>query len=265
MKNSIGTLFSTAILSLVTTSLHAEVQTKEITYTQGDTNLVGYIAYDDKYTGKRPGILVVHEWWGHNEYVRKRARMLAELGYVAFALDMYGEGKVTDHPKEAGKFASKLRNDMPLARTRFNAALKQLGNHPKADPNKMAAIGYCFGGGVVLEMAREGADLDAVVSFHGSLGTANPAQKGKVKSKVLVFNGAADPFVKPEAIAKFKSEMTQAGVDYEFVNYPGVKHSFTNPDADMFAQKYDMPLAYSKDADLRSWQKMQDLFATLFK
>jgi dienelactone hydrolase len=213
------------------------VQSQEVTYRAGDTVLKGYLAYDDSIQGRRPGILVVHEWWGHNAYARKRARMLAELGYTALAVDMYGEGKQAAHPGDAGKFASEVKQNLPLAKERFMAAMELLKQQPTVDSTHIAAIGYCFGGGIVLEMARAGLDLDGVVSFHGSLGTTNPARSGVVKAKVLVLNGADDPFVKPEHITGFKQEMDTAGVSYLFVNYPGVKHSFTNPDADSFGQR----------------------------
>lgn len=256
-------LFS--IATLLSSQAVAEVKTETIHYQEGDTAMVGYLAYDDKYTGKRPGVLVVHEWWGHNEYVRKRARMLAEMGYVAFALDMYGNGKTADHPKDAGKFAGQLRDNLPLAKARFNAALKQLKASPHTDNSKIAAIGYCFGGGVVLEMARSGLDMDGVVSFHGSLGTSHPAEKGQVKAKVLVLNGADDPFVKPEQISKFKQEMADADVAYEFINYPDAKHAFTNPAATALGKKFSIPLEYSSSADKASWAKMQTFLQDIFK
>ena len=252
------------VLACATTA-QARVQGKEIDYRAGDTVMKGYLAYDDSIQGKRPGILVVHEWWGQNAYARKRASMLAGLGYTALALDMYGEGKQTAHPEDAAKFAGELRQNLPLAKKRFLAALELLQKHPTVDPTHTAAIGYCFGGGIVLEMARAGVDLDGVVSFHGGLTTANPARPGVVKARVLVLNGADDPFVKPEDITAFKQEMDAAGVSYRFVNYPGAKHSFTNPDADSFGQRFGLPLAYSAEADAQSWKEMQKFFDELFK
>jgi dienelactone hydrolase len=252
------------VLACATTP-QTELQRQEVQYRSGDTVLKGYLAYDDSIQGRRPGILVVHEWWGHNAYARKRAQMLAELGYTALAVDMYGEGKQADHPGDAGKFAGEVKKNLPLAKARFLAAMELLQQHPTVDPTRIAAIGYCFGGGIVLEMARAGIDLDGVVSFHGSLGTANPAVPGVVKAKVLVFNGADDPFVKPEHITGFKQEMKAAGVSYRFINYPGVKHSFTNPDADSFGKRFSLPLAYDRDADMQSWQTMQEFFDELFK
>ncbi|MFQ5584701.1 MAG: dienelactone hydrolase family protein, partial [Calditrichia bacterium] len=213
---------------------------------------------------KRPGILIVHEWWGHNEYARKRARMLAGLGYTAFALDMYGKGKQANHPDNAGKFATEVMQNMDMAKARFMAALDVLKSQDTTDPDKIAAIGYCFGGGVVLQMARMGVDLKGVVSFHGSIVTDTPAQPGAVKAKILVCNGADDPFIKPEQINAFKKEMANAGVDYTFISYPGAKHSFTNPDADKFAKEFGLPLAYNKMADEQSWAAMQEFFKKIF-
>jgi dienelactone hydrolase len=215
------------------------------------------LAYDDSISGKRPGVLVVHEWWGHNEYARKRARMLAELGYTALAVDMYGEGKQASHPEDAGKFASAVRNNMPEAEARFNAAEAVLKNHVTVNPDKIAAIGYCFGGGLLLELARRGIDLDGVVSFHGSLATQNPAKPGDVKTKVLVCHGADDPFVKPEQVSALKAEMKSANADFTFKEYAGAKHSFTNPDANEFGKKFNLPLEYNEQADKQSWEEMK--------
>ena len=243
----------------------AAVRGQEVDYSADGVKLKGYIAYDDSIKGKRPGVLVVHEWWGQNEYPRKRARMLAKLGYTAMALDMYGDGKVASHPKDAGKFAGMIRSNMPLAKSRFLAALAILKKNKMTDPNKIAAIGYCFGGGVVLAMARQGVDLDGVVSFHGSLKTTQPAKPGEVKAKVLVCNGEDDPFTKPEDIVAFKSEMKSAGVDMRFVDYPGAKHAFTNPDATALGKKFNLPLAYNAQADKQSWLEMQSFFKKIFK
>lgn len=248
----------------VASVVQAKIITKNVNYSDNGTTMKGYLAFDDSVKGKRPGVLVVHEWWGHNDYARKRARMLAKMGYTAFALDMYGDGKTASHPKEAGSFAGAIRSNLPLATARFQAALNQLKSHSTTDPDSLAAIGYCFGGGIVLEMARQGVELKGVVSFHGSLGTSQPAEAGKVKAKVLVLNGAADPFTKPEQIAGFEKEMQAAKVDYRFVNYPGAKHAFTNPAADGLGKKFGIPLAYHKEADQKSWQAMQEFFKRIF-
>lgn len=248
-----------------TVSAWAEVQGTEVSYQAGDTTLKGYLAVDTAKTGKRPGILVVHEWWGHNDYARKRARMLAELGYTALAVDMYGDGKQATHPDDAGKFAGEVSKNMPLAEARFKAAMELLQSQPSVAGGDIAAIGYCFGGGVVLEMARRGLDLDGVASFHGSLGTQSPAQKGQLQARVLVMNGEADPFVKPEAIEAFKQEMQNAGVDYQFINYPGAKHSFTNPGANTVGQKFNLPLEYNAEADRKSWTELQQFLNKVFR
>ena len=244
--------------------LWAAVVDKEVDYRSGDTIMKGYLAYDDAITGQRPGILVVHEWWGHNDYARSRARQLAVLGYTALAVDMYGEGKQASHPEDAGKFSGALKKNMPLAEERFRAALHLLREQPTVQSERIGAIGYCFGGGIVLEMARRGIDLDAVASFHGSLTTEHPPEKGAIKAKVFVANGAADPFVKPEHIKIFKAQMDGAGADYQLVNYPGAKHSFTNPDADKYGEKFGLPLAYDAAADKASWEAMQQLLKQAF-
>ncbi len=243
---------------------NAEIISNEIDYQQGDTTMKGMIAYDDSLEGKRPGVLIVHEWWGHNKHARDKARKLASEGYVAFAVDMYGEGKTADHPDDAGKFSSAVAKNMPLAKARFEAAMQTLKNQDNVEADKLAAMGYCFGGGVVLNMARMGVDLKGVSSFHGSLATENPAKKGDIKASVRVFNGAADPFVKAEQIEALKAEMDNAGVDFEFINYPGVKHSFTNPEADAKGKKFDLPLEYNADADNDSWQKNLEFFKDIF-
>ena len=248
----------------MTSSVWAAVVGKDVSYRTGGTLMKGYLAYDDASSGKRPGILVVHEWWGHNDYARSRARQLAELGYTALAVDMYGEGKQAAHPDDAGKFSGVLKKNMPLAEDRFKAALHLLREQPTVESEQIGAIGYCFGGGIVLEMARRGVDLDAVASFHGSLTINSPPEKGAIKTRIFVANGAADPFVKAEQIKIFKAQMDGVGADYQLVNYPGAKHSFTNPDADKYGEKFGLPLAYDATADKASWSAMQQMFAEVF-
>lgn len=243
----------------------AAIKGEEITYKSGETNLKGYLVYDDSSSKVRPGVLVVHEWWGHNEYTRQRARMLAELGYVALAVDMYGDGKHADHPKDAGAFAGAVRGNMPVAKQRFDAALALLQKHPLTDKAKIGAVGYCFGGGIALEMARTGADLKGVVSFHGSLGTEQPAKKDTVKARILVLTGEADPMVKSEDVEKFKMEMGSAGVKYQVISYPNAKHAFTNPAATELGKKFEMPIAYNEKADKASWESMQGFLKEVFK
>ncbi|MGB5809890.1 MAG: dienelactone hydrolase family protein, partial [Polyangiales bacterium] len=225
-------------------SIETGILTEEVTYQVGGTNLKGYVAWDTNQAGPRPGVLVVHEWWGHNDYVRKRARMLAGLGYTALALDMYGDGKLADHPEDAMKFMNEVVSNMEVATARFRAAYEILKRHGTTDPNQIAAVGYCFGGAVVLHMARFGVDLDGVVSFHGNLATEAPAKKGAVKGKVLVLHGGDDALVPPAQVAAFKEEMDVAEIDYSFVTYPGAKHAFTNQGATEKGKKLGMPLAY---------------------
>ena len=262
MKNHLVAL---GLMLTCATGASAAVVAREVDYLSGETPLKGYLAFDDSVQGKRPGVLVVHEWWGLNDYARRRARMLAELGYRALAVDMYGGGKTTTHPDDAGKFAGEIRKNLPEAKARFLAALDLLKRQPTVDPDRIAAIGYCFGGGVVLEMARAGIDLKGVVSFHGSLATDRRAKPGEVKAKMLVLNGADDPMTTPEQIALFKSEMASAGVDYRFISYLEAKHSFTNPDADAYGKKYHLPLAYNVEADKKSWQAMKEFFKEIFR
>jgi len=245
--------------------VRAEAEGREVQYTAAGVTLKGYIAWDAAVAVKRPGVLVVHEWWGNNEYTRRRARMLADLGYVALALDMYGDGKTADHPEDAGKFAGEVMKNADVMKGRFLAALEFLKAQPQTDPGRVAAIGYCLGGAVVLDMARAGLDLRGVASFHGSLGGANTAQPGGVKAKVLVMNGAADIFITAEQIAALKKEMAAAGADFHFINYPGAKHSFTNPEADEFAKKFGMPVAYNAEADRLSWEELKGFLASVFK
>src|SRR6266536_741793 len=201
---------ATAALLLSLAPRNVKVKTREIEYRQDGTVLQGFVAWDDAARGRRPGVLVVHEWWGHNEHARNQARRLAEAGYVGFALDMYGNGKGTTHPQEAQAFVAEVTKDPAVGAARFNAALAQLKQDPHVDTTRIAAIGYCFGGAVVLGMARGGTDLDAVVTFHGALATQTPAQPGAVKARILVLTGAADPFVPPEQVEAFKKEMQAA-------------------------------------------------------
>ena len=255
------------LVSFWSLSAQAAVQTKEVPYQSADgTKLLAYYAWDDAVKGARPGVIVVHEWWGLNDYARRRARELAQLGYAALAIDMYGGGKHTEHAAEATEMMHGVANDSKVSYARALAGLQLLKAQPEVDPTRLAAIGYCFGGKVVLDMARQGMDLKGVVSFHGVLSTATPAQKGKVNAKVLVLNGEADKFISADDIAALKKEMKDAGVDFTFKNYPGAKHAFTSPDADRLGQENHMDnIAYNAAADKDSWQQMQDFFNRLFK
>lgn len=249
---------------LLSLAARAEIRGQEVSYSDGQVTMKGYIAFDDSIRGKRPGVLVVHEWWGQNDYARGRARMLAAMGYTALAVDMYGDGKTANHPSEAGAFAGEVRRNLPMARARFEAALKELRRHPTVAADDVAALGYCFGGSVVLEMARMGLDLDAVVSYHGSLGLSTPAEPGRIKAKVAVFTGEADPMIPPAQVDSFRQDMDKAGARLTLVSYPGVKHSFTNPEADQLAARFGLPLAYDQAADQDSWRRTATLLQEVF-
>ncbi len=257
-------LFSFAACANSDVPTNGGVQTQEIDYSSGGTTLKGYLAWDDSVKGKRPGVLVVHEWWGHNEHARERARMLAELGYTALALDMYGDGKTADHPEKAGEYMNAAIKDWEGSKARFNAAKKLLQGHATVDAERIASIGFCFGGTVSLRMAREGTDLDAVVAFHAGLPTG-PVESGKVTAAVLVMNGADDGFLDPKTVATFKEEMAAATADFQYVTLEGAKHSFTNKQADEFSKKFNIPaLEYNQAADEKSWSAMQDHFKRVF-
>ena len=255
MKKTILVSILVLLVSFMTSCTRLE--TDPVTYEAGNVTLKGYLAYDKSYKGKRPGILVVHEWWGHNEYARKRARMLAKLGYTALAVDMYGEGKQAAHPEDASEFSKALWENMDITRARFEAAMEVLKSHKTVDPERIAAIGYCLGGGVILQMAREGVDLDGVVSFHGNLATSRPATAGSVKAKILICNGTEDLMTGKEQKDAFIKEMENAGASYRFIDYSGAKHSFTNPEADSYAEQFDLPLGYNAEADRKSWADME--------
>jgi len=236
---------------------------KEIDYKAGETTLKGYLFYDENKTEKSPGIIVVHEWWGNNAYNQKRARMLAELGYTAFAADMYGNGLVFDNPGDSEKNAGVIYADMGLLKERITAAYDILVNSGFADPERIAAIGYCFGGTVVLNAASLGVPLDAVVSFHGGLAgfKADPAIKN---THILVCNGAADKFVSQEDKDNFKNQLNAVGAAYEFKEYEGALHAFTNPETTEAGRKFNMPIAYNAAADSASWNDMKEFFSKYF-
>ncbi len=246
-------LFSTAI---------AQVQTDVVEYKHDKTVLEGYVSYDKSLKGPRPGILVVHEWYGVNDYVKKRAEQLALLGYVAFVVDMYGKGIRPTTPQECGIQAGKYRNDRPLMRARIKAALDELKKNKMVDTKKIAAIGYCFGGSVVLELARSGADVAGVISFHGGLDTPAPEDAKNIKGKILICHGGDDPNVTMEAVNAFRDEMSNAKVDYQVIVYGGAVHSFTNPDAGNDPSK---GVAYNPSADKRSWEAMKQFLGEIFK
>ena len=254
------TLALVILVGLLAQAAHGAVKIEPVEYKQGDSALKGVIVYDDAVTGKRPGVMVVHEWWGLNDYARMRAKMLAELGYVAFAIDMFGEGKTTEHPQEAGEWSSALAANQEMATARFMAAYDLLKKNPRVNPEHVAAIGYCMGGSVVLRMALNGADLDAVASFHGGL-FPEPAP-GPVKASILVCHGAADGFMPDDVVQQFQKNLAESGADYEFISFGGAKHSFTNPGAD---ERGIPGLEYNAVADHRSWAALKEFLAEAFK
>ncbi len=240
------------------------IKEERITYTAGDVSMNGFVAYDSNSKTKMPVVLVVHEWWGQNDYSRGRAKQLAEMGYLAMAVDMYGNGATADNPDSAGKLATPFYVNPQMAKTRFDAALAKIKTYPQADSSKTAAIGYCFGGSVVLNMARMGDNLNGVVSFHGNL-VGTPADKSLLKSKVLVCHGEADQFVNAAEVVLFKKQMDSIGAVYTFKSYPGATHAFSNPDATAMGTKFKIPIAYNAAADSASWKDMKVFFGTIFK
>lgn len=242
------------------------IVTEEITYQIDEAELTGFFARPEEVEDDVPGVLVVHEWWGHNDYARRRVRELAELGYVAFALDMYGDGRTAEHPRDAAAFMTALMQNRETLEGRFRAGLAQLTAHPNVDGEKLAAIGYCMGGGIVLDMARQGAELDVVASFHGSLGSEIEPVPGGFDGTVLVYTGSEDPMAPEEAVDDVRADMRIAGAEeVDIVVYDGVKHGFTNPAATGIGEEYDLPLEYDASADARSWASLraalEDAFA----
>lgn len=257
MKN-----FLTAVLLGAVAVSSAAIKTENVNYKQGDTELQGYLAYDDSSKDKRPGVMVVHEWWGLDDYPKHRAEQLAQLGYVAFAADVFGKDKVTTDPKQAGQWAGELKGNRKLLRDRAAAGLEQLKKNPLVDTSKVAAIGYCFGGTTVLELARMGADVAGVVSFHGGLESAPGMDAKNVKAKLLILNGADDKMSSPEAVAALDKELKAANADFKQIAYPGAVHGFTNPKNGKGAM--GGAVAYNENADKSSWKEMQDFFTKIF-
>ena len=245
-----------------------KLKEENVTYSAGDSkdNLIldGFIVYDENIEGKRPAVLVIHEWWGLNDYTKMRARELAKLGYIAMAIDMYGNGKRADNPDSAGKLAGPFYQNPQLAKPLFDAALAKLKTYSQTDPAKVAAIGYCFGGAQVLNLARFGEDLKGVVSFHGNLTVTTP-DKNLLKADVLVCHGAADPFVPQTEVDKFKKQMDSIGAKYTFKAYKGATHAFTNPNATAMGEKFNLPIKYNPAADSASWKDMKDFFNKIFQ
>lgn len=239
------------------------IKEQAVTYTLDGVTFKGAVFYDENIKGKRPGILVVHEWWGFNDYSKMRARKLAELGYIALAVDMYGDGKTAENPTEAQNLAMPFYKDPQLAKSRLDAALIKLKEFPQTDANQVAAIGYCFGGSVVLNAAKLGEPLKGVVSFHGGLAGV-PADKSLLKAQILVCHGAADKFVSQHDADVFKHQLDSIGVPYTFKVYANATHAFTNPESTKVGEKFNMPIAYNAEADKDSWNDMKEFFNQLF-
>jgi dienelactone hydrolase len=255
------TIFLMLSLMLISATACAEIKGERIEYQQGDTTLEGYLVYDDAIEGKRPGVIVVHDWMGFGEYGNKRAEMLARLGYVALAVDIYGKGVRPQNTDEASEQATKYKQDRQLLRERVKAGLETLKQNPLVDTSRTAAIGYCFGGTTVLELARSGADVTGVVSFHGGLSSSASVGVQDIKSKVQVLHGADDPYVPPSEVAAFQKEMNDAKADWQMVYYSGAVHSFTRKDAGNDPSK---GAAYNENADQRSWEAMKAFFNEIF-
>lgn len=260
------TLMAGALFAL---SLHipaqAAIKEEPVSYKDGETVMKGFIVYNDAVKAKRPGIVLVHEWWGITKHVHAEARKFAQQGYTAFIADMYGDAKTADNPKDAGALSGGVMKNPKAMESRFNAARDTLAKHASVDPSKIGAVGYCFGGAVVLNMARTGADLAGVAGFHASLGLNTPAPApGTVKAKMLVLNGADDPFVKAEQYAAFKKDMDAAKADYRIIEYPGAVHAFTNPEATKLGKKFNLPLRYDAKVDKESKAEAAKFFASVF-
>ena len=263
-------LFSTALILLcmapvlLTAQNNTNIKGEEVTYTSAEgIPLKGYVAYSTTVKGKRPAVVVIHEWWGSNAYVRKRADMLAQLGYIAIAVDMYGEGKQGNNPKEAGELATPFYTNPDLVKARIEAAVLKLKEYSETDAANMACIGYCFGGSMSLYAAKLGMDFKGVVSFHGGLAGV-PAEAGVTKAKILVCHGAADKFISDAELKNFRDNLDSVKADYKFISYPGAVHAFSNPEATNMGKKFSIPIEYNEVADKKSWADMQVFFKSVF-
>ena len=266
MNRLLALLAVLMLAGCATTGPGPSIKEEPVTYGDGETEMKGYIVYDEAQQGRRPGVVVVHEWWGITPHVRSEARNLARRGYTAFVADMYGEGKTADNPKDAGALSGAVRKNPRAQQSRFDAARDALARHATVDSSRIGAVGFCFGGSVVLDMARAGKDLKGVAAFHAGLPpSGEPAAAGKVKAKVLVLNGADDPFIKPDSVDAFKKEMDAAKVDYRYLDYPGAVHAFTNPEATEKGKQFNLPLAYHAEADKQSKAEMAKFLSATLK
>ncbi len=255
------------LLSIVITATaqkKSSIKTESLSYNIGDEKFLSYVAYNDKSAEKRPVVLVVHEWWGMNDYVKRRTRQLAELGYLAVAVDLYGEGKIANNVEEAVGFSTPFYKDPILAKSHFDAVLEKIKLNRVADTNNIAAIGYCFGGSMVLNFAKMGENLKGVVSFHGGLAGVPPTE-GLLKSELLICHGADDKFVSTEEVKNFKKELESVNAIYTFKEYPNATHAFSNPDATEMGKKFKIPIAYNEPADVASWNEMKTFLKRIFK
>lgn len=239
------------------------IKEENISFMADSANLNAFVVYNDSVKGKRPAVLVIPEWWGLNDYPKMRARMLAKLGYVAMALDIYGDGKVADNPDSAGAYAKPFYMNPMKAKIRIDSAIARLRKFDNVDAGNIGAIGYCFGGGVLLNTVRLGDDLKGVVSFHGTL-IGTPARKDLLKTKILVCHGNADKFVSPADVARFKKQMDSIGATYTFIGYDSATHAFTNPASTATGEKFHMPIGYNAKADSASWDAMKTFFVGVF-
>ena len=246
-----------------TTASTSKLKEETVAYKIDSLDMKNYVVYDENIQGKRPAVLVIHEWWGLNDYTKRRARMLADMGYIAMAVDMYGNGKMGNNPTEASALTKPYYEYPAMAKKIFDKALEQFKKNPNVDQNKIAGIGYCFGGGMLLNFARMGEALNGVVSFHGTL-LGTPADKNLTKAEILVCHGEADSFVPKEQVDIFKKQMDSIGKSYTFKSYPGATHAFTNPDATEVGKKFKIPIAYNAAADTASWNDMKDFFGRIF-
>src|SRR5215471_2161873 len=256
--NIVGALCAIALV----TSANAAIREEPLTYSDGETTMKGFVIYDDATAAKQPGIVMVHEWWGITKHIHDEARNFAQQGYTVLIADMYGDAKTADNPKDAGALSSSVMKNPMVMESRFNAARDQLARQASVNPQRIGAVGYCFGGAVVLNMARAGADLAAVAGFHASLDLNTPAPApGTVKAKILVLNGADDPFVKREQYDALKKDFDAAKANYQIIEYPGAVHAFTNPEATELGKKFNLPLRYDAKVDQEAKAEAAKFFA----